>query len=868
MAGGQKDVLVKLSAEGEEQVVAAFDKMAEAAKNRGKEAQSSMAAVNDAAKELGKSLAGLFAVGAVVEGFREMVSGAIETGETLSRLHAQTGISTDALQAYGYAAKAVGVDQEAMTAGMTRLARSIYQAQNGSKGAADALSAIGMSVKDFVGLTPDQQFDKVAKALGEMQDKTKAQAVAMALMGRGGAQLLPVFKEVAEQGLGAYIEKLKQLGIYQSPEMIDSFKHVAEQMKEIKAEAQGLATQFASGLAPAITAAMDSLVKATTGPGIDGFKTLGTFIGTVIKTIVLGLEAIGTTVGVTAGEIVADFSAAFTAIGDAWERVKNRDFSGAAGALGGVFGKFAENDRAAEQQLKDQMSANYDRLFKEQATKSEEKAPTGLGEADPNSSHAMQMAIAISKAKAQLTEQMLSNELAQYKAHSSLMEKEQKDAYDSGAESLAAYFAARRQIVTDSADKEIDVLRKKYAAQAAVLVDADNPAKALEKQTALAKLEGEIAAQKIQRDVQLAQLANEERSAAKANIDAQVKAQEALYTLQGKRIEQQRLSLEMHLKELETTLRADSSISAGDRNAALGTARTQGTAEIDYKQQADELKEKLKELQLAIAAIKQQVADGELFPVQGEQQILALEKERLPILQQTAAALQATAAKTGSAANVEQAQQATQAVNGYAVAINQSGQDLAKLKSIGEDTFTNGITNAITGVINGTKTAGQAFRQFGLQMAEAIEQAIVKMLVLKAVQAAAGFAGGGAVGGAPGHAAGGYVAGPGSNTSDSIPAMLSDGEFVVHAKAVQQPGMRSLLEAINGGGLRGKSGPAGVPQYAQGGMVSGSAMAHSTKIVNVLDPSLLGDHLATAKGETAVLNILSNNPNRVRESIG
>ncbi len=46
-------------------------------------------------------------------------------------------------------------------------------------------------------------------------------------------------------------------------------------------------------------------------------------------------------------------------------------------------------------------------------------------------------------------------------------------------------------------------------------------------------------------------------------------------------------------------------------------------------------------------------------------------------------------------------------------------------------------------------------------------------------------------------ATGGYVRGPGSSTSDSIPANLSNGEFVVNAAATRRN--RSLLEAINSG---------------------------------------------------------------------
>ena len=45
-------------------------------------------------------------------------------------------------------------------------------------------------------------------------------------------------------------------------------------------------------------------------------------------------------------------------------------------------------------------------------------------------------------------------------------------------------------------------------------------------------------------------------------------------------------------------------------------------------------------------------------------------------------------------------------------------------------------------------------------------------------------------------AEGGKVNGPGTGTSDSIPAILSDGEYVVNAQAVRRPGIRALLDRI------------------------------------------------------------------------
>jgi hypothetical protein len=65
-------------------------------------------------------------------------------------------------------------------------------------------------------------------------------------------------------------------------------------------------------------------------------------------------------------------------------------------------------------------------------------------------------------------------------------------------------------------------------------------------------------------------------------------------------------------------------------------------------------------------------------------------------------------------------------------------------------------------------------------------------------------------------AQGGMVNGPGTETSDSIPAMLSNGEFVVNARSTRL--FQPLLAAINGYGVN-------TPAFAAGGLVSQQAEA-------------------------------------------
>lgn len=71
-----------------------------------------------------------------------------------------------------------------------------------------------------------------------------------------------------------------------------------------------------------------------------------------------------------------------------------------------------------------------------------------------------------------------------------------------------------------------------------------------------------------------------------------------------------------------------------------------------------------------------------------------------------------------------------------------------------------------------------------------------------------------------GYAAGGFVSGPGTPTSDSIPAVLSNGEYVVRASSVKKYG-KGMMDAINSGQISPQMFGMGgsVKKYAVGGLV-------------------------------------------------
>jgi hypothetical protein len=120
---------------------------------------------------------------------------------------------------------------------------------------------------------------------------------------------------------------------------------------------------------------------------------------------------------------------------------------------------------------------------------------------------------------------------------------------------------------------------------------------------------------------------------------------------------------------------------------------------------------------------------------------------------------------------------------------------------------------------------------------------------------------------------GGFVEGAGSGTSDSILSLLSNGEYVINAKAVKMLGT-GLLESLNSGRYA----------FADGGLVGDGMVIPSlgataaspnvnvntpVNIYNMLDQdSLVGEYFQTSSGQKVLLNFISKNRKTINTTLG
>ena len=160
------------------------------------------------------------------------------------------------------------------------------------------------------------------------------------------------------------------------------------------------------------------------------------------------------------------------------------------------------------------------------------------------------------------------------------------------------------------------------------------------------------------------------------------------------------------------------------------------------------------------------------------------------------------------------------------------------------------IGSAVSAVVNGQKTMGQALKDIAKQIISNALATLAQWLALVAILAAFQAPHPGRIAtymmfgtGGSGlsdadesfmgvkKATGGYISGPGTSTSDSIPAMLSNGEYVLNASSVDAIGVDNL-NRINAAGRNADA-------FVGGSTIGGSV----TFNVSAMDASGFGDFL-------------------------
>ena len=204
------------------------------------------------------AVAGIAAVTAAVVATATALSDATINTASLAdeilTMSSVTGVSTDTIQAMNYASELLDVSTETMTGSMTRLIRTMSNAQDGSESAIEAFDSIGVAITNADGSLRDSEdvFWDIIDSLGDMSNETERDAAAMELLGRGARELNPLI----EAGSGAFEElrqEAEETGYIMSGDTLDAFGELDDNMQRMRNGATAARNAIGGILLPILT---------------------------------------------------------------------------------------------------------------------------------------------------------------------------------------------------------------------------------------------------------------------------------------------------------------------------------------------------------------------------------------------------------------------------------------------------------------------------------------------------------------------------------------------------------------------------------------------------------------------------------------
>lgn len=178
---------------------------------------------------------------------------------TMSKVY---GIGTQDLQKYKAAADLVDVSVETIAKSHVKLEKSMASAGSGTGKSAEAFKKLGVDVVDANGelRNSDDVWKDTIKALGNVQNETERDALAMQLMGKSAAELNPLIEDGGET-YEKVAETMKEYGLdFVDQETLDKANEFNDSLDTMKLIGAAALSQVGSQLAAVFAPALEKVV--------------------------------------------------------------------------------------------------------------------------------------------------------------------------------------------------------------------------------------------------------------------------------------------------------------------------------------------------------------------------------------------------------------------------------------------------------------------------------------------------------------------------------------------------------------------------------------------------------------------------------
>lgn len=868
--------------------------------------------LTDTAKSVNGVLANL-GVAVSVAGLTAMVKSAIDTGDALDEMSQRVGVSVETLSVWKPAAEQSGVSGESFEKGLRKLSTTMLEAATGSEDAARGFSAVGVEFKNQDGTlrATDQVLIDLAERFKAMPDGAEKTALAVQLFGKSGAELIP-FLNQGRDGINELAAEMQALGVQMSSETAAHAGNFNDALDKLKLATQSIGNQIIASLLPALNDMAGGMVESAKQGGT--LRTILDGVVLVLKTLALGAATVGKAFVALGEAIGAGVAAAVEAL--------KGNTEGAKAIIADLKGNLVKR--------LDELASFRDSLFDPKPI--EVKAPKIQADPEllqrltkPKTAKPDQDTTA---AQTTLIKAQLDAEFTLLKDGLTRQQTALDTALEDRLISVRDYYAQKTVIEQREVDAEIARKQQELTRSQQITTTGKTENDRLRAKAEVAKAEADLITLNNRRtDIEQAN-ARKAAQAERELTDAQAQAREELAQITGSATDAGRqAAIERSYRDLKARLVAESDAQGAsliDRLIDVKAAQANLSAlESSWRQVTERLHN-------AQDAIQTQQQAGLLTESQARKQIVALQQQSatemerlLPTMQQAAQAIGPDAVIRVQAWRNE-LDRTKLVVDEMAPLWNRIGESFGGALNgmlTGAQTWRSAMSSLFQQVADAflQQIVIQPFQQwiamqarmlalkFGFIQQEQVADAAASaanvaqksaettaVVSMDAAKAGAGAAASQAsipyvgpvlaiaamvamvaavsalLGGVKKFASGGVVTGPGTSTSDSIPARLSHGEYVVNARAVSLLGV-SFLDAINGLSAAPRI-EGGRLAFAAGGLVpeapAQSAANQNIRIVNVIDPAMAADYLSSSAGERTVMNLIQRNAASVRNILG
>jgi hypothetical protein len=194
--------------------------------------------------------AGAAAVGA---GLFALTKRAMDNADAMAKQARSLGLANREYQRLSLVAKEAGVE-------MGQLGTMLQTMQRGIAGNVDAFGALGVSIADIRGQSPEAQFAAIAEALDRVQDPAQKTALAMQVFGRSGRDAINMLTDYRAKAADAAAFQ-ERFGIAIGELATGNIERANDAVGRLGQVMDGLGNRLATAVAPAVERTANAIVS-------------------------------------------------------------------------------------------------------------------------------------------------------------------------------------------------------------------------------------------------------------------------------------------------------------------------------------------------------------------------------------------------------------------------------------------------------------------------------------------------------------------------------------------------------------------------------------------------------------------------------